>query len=337
MIRLGYSLSSEEMPPRDLVRYAAMAEQNGFEFASISDHFHPWLKKQGQSPFVWSVLGAISQATQRLSIGTGVTCPIMRIHPAIIAQAAATAAMLMPGRFFLGVGTGENLNEHIVGKHWPTIEIRHEMLREAVKIIRLLWRGGNQNYWGKYYTVEDAQVFTVPEQPPPIMVAAAGPTSAELAGQIGDGLISTMPDDNLVNIFRASDSGSGKPVYGQMTVCWAESEEQARHTAKEWWSVSAVPGALMAALRTPSEFESAASLVTEDLVAQSIICGPDPQKHIQKIEKFRSAGFDHVYIHQVGPDQEGFFRFYQREILPRYKEDRSHPAETQSAQRESQL
>ena len=337
MIRIGYSLSSEETAPDDLVRYAAMAEQNGFEFALISDHFHPWLKKQGQSPFVWSILGAISHATQRLSIGTGVTCPILRIHPAIIAQAAATAALLMPGRFFLGVGTGENLNEHIVGKHWPTIETRQDMLREAVKIIRLLWRGGNQNYWGKYYTIEDAQVFSLPENPPPILVAAAGTTSAELAGQIGDGLISTMPEENLVNKFRASDGGAGKPVYGQMTVCWAANENEAKRTAKEWWSVSAVPGALMSELRTPGEFESAASLVTEDLVAKSIVCGPDARKHIEKIEKFRSAGFDHVFVHQVGPDQEGFFRFYQREILPHYKESRNHAAETQNSEREDQL
>jgi G6PDH family F420-dependent oxidoreductase len=337
MIKIGYSLSSEEFAARDLVRYAAMAEQNGFEFALISDHYHPWLKKQGQSPFVWSVLGAISQVTHKLALGTGITCPIMRIHPAIIAQAAATAAMLLPDRFFLGVGTGENLNEHILGRHWPTIETRQEMLREAVKIIRLLWRGGNQSYCGRYYTVEDAQVFSLPENPPPIMVAAAGTTSAELAGQIGDGLISTMPVENLVNKFRASNGGAGKPVFGQMTVCWAETEKEARRIAKEWWSVSPLPGRLMTQLRTPAEFEAAVSLVSEDAVASSIVCGPDPAKHIEKMEKFHHAGFDHVYIHQVGPDQEGFFRFYQRDILPHFKETGNHAAEARSSQRETPL
>lgn len=317
MIEIGYSLSSEEMPPKELIRYAKRAEELGFGFALISDHYHPWIERQGQSPFVWSVVGAISEATERLQLGTGVTCPIMRMHPAIIAQAAATAAMMMPGRFFLGLGTGENLNEHILGKHWPPIEVRQDMLKEAVNILRRLWRGGNQSFHGKYFTVENGQVFSLPERPPPIMVAASGSTSAELAGSIGDGLISTMANEKLVKKFRVSDDAREKPCYGQMTVCWARKEEEATKIATEWWPVAAIPGKLMTELATPADFEAAAKLVDEDAVASNIVCGPDPEKYLAEIKSFTDAGFDHVYIHQVGPDQEGFFRFYERELAPK--------------------
>jgi G6PDH family F420-dependent oxidoreductase len=261
------------------------------------------------------VIGAVSEATERLQLGTGVTCPIMRIHPALIAQAAATAAMMMPGRFFIGLGTGENLNEHILGKHWPPIQVRREMLKEAVKILRLLWRGGNQSYWGKYYTVENAQIFSLPDQSLPIMIAASGTQSAELAGSIGDGLISTMANENFVKKFRAANNGAEKPCYGQMTVCWAEKEEAAKKTAMEWWPIAALPGKLMTELATPADFEAAAQLVSEDAVASSLVCGPDPEKYLAEIRSFTDAGFDHVYIHQVGPDQEGFFRFYERELV----------------------
>jgi coenzyme F420-dependent glucose-6-phosphate dehydrogenase len=318
-MKIGYSLSSEETTPADLVRYAVRAEQVGFSFALISDHFHPWLTRQGQSPFVWTVIGAIAQATKRIALGTGVTCPIVRIHPAIIAQAAATAALLMPGRFFLGLGTGENLNEHILGDSWPPYDVRRKMLQEAVMILRLLWRGGRQTYRGEYFTVEKAQVFSLPEKSPPIMIAAAGGRAAELAGEIGDGLISTMASESLVRKFQVSDAAREKPRYGQITVCWAKTEEEAKKIAKEWWAVAAIPGQLMSQLATPAEFAAVAQLVDEDAVAAKIICGPDPGKHLQEIEAYRKAGFDHVYIHQVGPDQSGFFEFYQREMLPKIK------------------
>jgi coenzyme F420-dependent glucose-6-phosphate dehydrogenase len=318
-MEIGYSLSSEESTAADLVRYAVGAEEAGFSCALISDHFHPWLTRQGQSPFVWTVIGAIAHATKRLAIGTGVTCPIVRIHPAIIAQAAATAALLMPGRFFLGLGTGENLNEHILGLYWPPSDIRRKMLQEAVMILRLLWRGGSQSYRGEYFTVEKAQVFSLPEKPPPIMIAAAGGRAAELAGEIGDGLISTLASDSLVRKFRISDGASEKPRYGQMTVCWAKTEAEAKKIAKEWWAVAAIPGELMSQLATPAEFEAVAELVDEEAVAAKMICGPDPERHLEEIESYRKAGFDHVYIHQVGPDQNGFFEFYQREILPKFK------------------
>lgn len=316
-LQIGYSLSSEETEPKALVRYAQTAEDVGFSFAVISDHFHPWITRQGQSPFVWPVIGAIAQTCRRLIVGTGVTCPILRIHPALVAQAAATATMVLDGRFFLGVGTGENLNEHILGLHWPPLPTRREMLAEAVCILRLLWRGGMSSYKGRYFTIEDAQIFSLPDNPPPIMVAAASPTAAEFAGSIGDGLISTAPQENIVQKFRASDDGTDKPCYGQMTVCWAKSRDEAKRIACEWWPVSAVPGKLMSSLATPAEFESVAKLISSDLVMASIVSGPDPEPYLERVKLYRDAGFDHIYIHQIGPDQDGFFQFCTREILPK--------------------
>lgn len=316
MTEIGYALSSEEHTPNDLVRHARLAEEAGFSFALISDHFHPWVDQQGHSPFVWSVIGAIAHATSRLRLGTGVTCPTTRIHPAIVAQAAATAAAMMPGRFFLGVGSGENLNEHILGGRWPAADERQEMLQEAVGVIRLLWQGGSQSHRGRYYTVENARLYTRPPQPPPIMVAASGPRAADLAGHIGDGLISTSPDREVVERFRAA-GGADKPRYGQFTVCWAAEEAQARRTAYQWWPNAAIAGELSQELPLPAHFEQAAGMVREEDVAESVVCGPDPAPHLAKIQAFAAAGFDHVYVHQVGPDQEGFFRFYQQEVLPK--------------------
>jgi G6PDH family F420-dependent oxidoreductase len=318
MVKLGFSLSSEEHAPNDLVRYAQQAEQAGFGYAMISDHFHPWIDQQGHSPFVWTVIGGIAQATEKLQLGTGVTCPIIRTHPAIIAQAAATSAAMMPGRFMLGVGTGENLNEHITGQHWPPIDVRQEMLEEAVQIIRDLWRGELYSHRGKYFTVENARIYTLPQSPPPILVAASGPESAALAGRIGDGLICVSPQAELIREFERA-GGSGKPKYGQLAVCWAESEQAARRIAHKWWPTAALRGAMTSELALPKYFEEAAQLVTEDQVAEAIVCGPDPQKHLDKINEYVQAGFDHVYIHQVGPDQEGFLNFYRREVLPNFQ------------------
>jgi G6PDH family F420-dependent oxidoreductase len=317
MINLGYALSSEEHPPNDLVRYAQRAEAVGFSFALISDHYHPWIDKQGQSPFVWSVIGAIAQATQRLHLGTGVTCPMLRIHPAVIAQAAATAAAMMPGRFFLGVGTGENLNEHILGDRWPPHQIRLEMLEEAIEVMRMLWDGGDQSYWGHYYIVENARLYTLPEEPPLVMIAAGGPESAEAAGQLGDGFIGTSPEAELIKQFEAG--GGEGPRYGQLTVCWAEDEAQAKRTAHEIWPNSGLTGELNQELRTPAHFEQAVKMVSEEDVAERLVCGPNPERHLEGIQKFIDAGYDHVYIHQIGPDQEGFFNFYQQKILPQFR------------------
>jgi coenzyme F420-dependent glucose-6-phosphate dehydrogenase len=237
MAQLGFALSSEEHQPNDLVKYARRGEEVGFTFALISDHFHPWIDRQGNSPFVWSVLGAIAHATRKLQIGTGVTCPTIRIHPAIIAQAAATIGAMMPGRFFLGIGTGESLNEHILGDRWPEFDIRAEMLEEAIQVIRLLWQGGNKSHHGKYYTVENACIYTLPDPLPPILIAAAGPKMATFAGRLGDGLITTSPDSEVAKTFEANKAKgqSNRRKIGQFGVCCAKDEATARRIAYEYW------------------------------------------------------------------------------------------------------
>jgi coenzyme F420-dependent glucose-6-phosphate dehydrogenase len=314
---LGYAISSEEHGSLDLVRHAQRAEQSGFPYALISDHFHPWTDLQGESPFVWGVLGAMAASTETLRVGTGVTCPTIRTHPAIIAQAAATAASLMPGRFFLGVGTGENLNEHILGDRWPSARERLEMLDEAVQVMRLLWKGELTSFAGDYYIVDNARIYTLPDEPVEVVVAAAEPDAVELAARIGDGLVSTAPEEELVQAYLEAD-GKG-PRYGQVTVCWAETEEDALRTAADVWPIAGLKGPLTQELPLPEHFEEAAAMVSEDDIAERIVCGPDPERHIAGIEKFVDAGFDHVYVHQVGPDQEGFLDFYEREILPAAK------------------
>jgi coenzyme F420-dependent glucose-6-phosphate dehydrogenase len=316
MLHIGYKLSTEEHAPNDLVRNARRAEEAGFSFAMISDHFHPWTDSQGQSPFVWSVIGAIAHATTRLELGTSVTCPTTRIHPAIIAQAAATSAAMMPGRFFLGVGSGENLNEHVVAQGWPETEIRQERLEEAIEVIRLLWRGGNRSHHGRHYSVENARLYTLPDPLPPIYVAAGGRKSAELAARVGNGLIGTDTDAELMKHFDGA-GGKGKPRYGEVSVCWAKDEKSARHTAHERWPTAAMDSSLAWELPLPAHFEAVAQLVTEDQVAEAITCGPDADAHVQAIREYAEAGYDHVCVHQVGPDQEGFLRFYEREVLPR--------------------
>jgi coenzyme F420-dependent glucose-6-phosphate dehydrogenase len=317
-MELGYALSSEEHRPLDLVRHARRAEEAGFPYALISDHFHPWIDRQGQSPFVWSVIGGIAMETERLRLGTGVTCPTIRTHPAIIAQAAATAAAMMPGRFFLGVGTGENLNEHILGDRWPSARERLEMLEEAIGLMRTLWEGEEKSFEGAYYVVDNARIYTLPEEPIEIMVAAAAEGAAELAARVGDGLVSTAPQTEVVEAFL--QAGGEGPRYGQVTVCWAKNEEEARRNAFEIWPNSALKGPLAQELALPSHFEAAIEMVTEDDVAESVVCGPDPEKHLDAIREFVETGFDEVYVHQVGPDQDGFLDFYEEEILPAVRE-----------------
>lgn len=318
MVELGYKLSSEEHPARDLVAQARRAEDVGFRFGMISDHFHPWVDKQGHSPFVWSIIGAISQATERLAVVTGVTCPTVRIHPVIVAQAAATSAALLPGRFMLGVGTGENLNEHILGTTWPSAAVRREMLDEAIQVMRSLWKGDFVSHRGPYFTVENARIYTLPQQPPPILVAASGEKAAELAAERGDGIVATAPDAELLQTFDRH-GGAGKPRYAEMTVCWAADEATARKTALEIWPNGGLSGELSQELPLPRHFEQAAKTVREDDVAESIPCGPDPERHRAALQEYVDAGFDHVAIHQIGPDQEGFFRFYEREVLPKFR------------------
>ena len=315
MTSIGYALSSEEHSPSDLVRHAALAEKVGFEFALISDHFHPWIDKQGHSPFVWSVLGGIAGATRTMQMGTGVTCPTIRIHPAIIAQAAATTADLFDGRFFLGLGTGENLNEHILGDHWPIYDDRRDMLVESIEIMRGLWKGKLFSHSGDHYVVENARIYTLPAKPPRIVIAAGGPESARVAAAQGEGLIVTSPDAEVIDAFRAS-GGADKPIYGQVTVCWAATEDEARKTAHRIWPNAGVPGDLSQELALPEHFEQASSLVTPESMAEHMPMGPDPERYLEAVREYIDAGVENVYIHQVGPDQAGFFRFWTDELQP---------------------
>lgn len=314
-VEIGYTLSSEERQPEELVRLAKLAEDIGFTYALMSDHYHPWTDRQGSAPFVWAVLGGIAASTRRLRVGTGVTCPIMRIHPAIIAQASATVGCLMPGRFFLGVGSGESLNEHVVAQGWPPPDMRQDMLEEAVDILRTLHGGGEQSHYGKFFQVHDARVYNLPSQRVPIYVAAAGEQAARLAARIGDGLICAAPLKEAVDAFSAA-GGATKPRYAQMTVCWAKTEEDGLRTAHECWPNAGLRGQFKNELPRTAYLEEAAQLVTPEMIKKEVVCGPDPQKHLEELSKFVKAGFDHVYIHQVGPDQEGFMRFCEREILP---------------------
>ena len=316
MATIGYWLSSEEHKANDLVQYARQAEELGFTHIMISDHYHPWIDKQGHAPFVWSIIGGIASVTKTVTLGTGVTCPMIRTHPAIIAQAAATAAAMMPGRFILGVGTGENLNEHILGDKWPPYLERLEMLEESIEVMRKLWEGKLTNHRGRYYTVENARIYTLPEQPIPVYIAAAGPETAEVAGRIGDGFINTSSEREPIEAFEQA-GGKGKEKHGQFTVCWAETKQEAVRTAYEIWPNSGLKGPLSQELPLPQHFEQAIQMVSEDDVAEAVVCGPDPQPYLDKIQEYADAGFTHIYLHQVGADQDGFFRFYQQELAPK--------------------
>lgn len=320
VVELGYTLSSEEHPPTDLVRFATRAERAGFQFAVVTDHFHPWTSRQGHAPFAWSVLGALTQATTSLRLMTGVTCPIRRLHPVQVAHASATIAAMAPGRFTLGVGTGERLNEHVLGQHWPSAGERLEMLEEAISIIRLLWTGEQVTRRGRWFNVDHARLFTRPEHPPPIFVAASGNHSAWLAAS-NDGLITTGANRQILRAFE-SHEGRGKPRIAMLHVYWSnEDEDTAKRKVIECWPNIAFTGSMHTDLATPEDFENAARLVKpEDLVDVTI--GPDPRPHIEAIREASRVGFDRVLLHQIGPDQEGFLRFFEREIAPTVRSER---------------
>jgi G6PDH family F420-dependent oxidoreductase len=316
MPELGYALSSEDHPPNELVRQAVLAERSGFTYCLISDHYHPWVDAQGHSPFVWATLGGIAHATEKIRVGTGVTCPMIRIHPAIIAQAAATVAAMMPGRFFLGVGTGENLNEHVLGDRWPLPDERLELLEESVEAMRLLWQGGEQTHRGRHYTVDHARVYDLPPQQVEVYVAAARENAATLAGRIGDGLISTAPNEKLVKSFDGA-GGTGKQKLGMMHCAYDMDAKQGLARATKLWPNLALKGPLGQDLATPADFEEAAAMVDEQDVAESTPCGPDPKPYLDAIAKYDEAGFTHVYIHQIGDNQDEFAEFAKRELMPK--------------------
>ncbi|MFI6788238.1 LLM class F420-dependent oxidoreductase [Nonomuraea sp. NPDC050383] len=317
MTTFGYFLSCEEHGPRELVRQAKAAERAGFEALWISDHFHPWLDAQGQSPFVWSVIGALAEATS-LPITTAVTCPLMRIHPVITAQAAATTAALSGGRFRLGVGTGEALNEHVIESRWPPAEERLEMLEEAVGLMRELFTGELVTHRGAHYRVDTARLYTLPDEPPPIYMSGFGPKAIELAGRIADGYISTGPSAEMVEQFHKA-GGAGKPAMGGLKVCYAPDEAEARRTVHRLWPNQGIQGEASQLLPLPRHFEQLAESVTEEQAVGGSPCGPDPEAHVQAIREYVDAGFDEVYVNQIGAEQDAFFDFYAREVLPRLR------------------
>jgi G6PDH family F420-dependent oxidoreductase len=316
MTRIGYTLMCEQSGPRELVRDAARAEQAGFEFEVISDHYFPWLTSQGHAPNAWVTLGALALATQSVELMTYVTCPTMRYHPAVVAQQAATVGLLSEGRFTLGLGAGENLNEHIVGRGWPPANVRQEMLVEAVEIIRGLFTGEYVNYSGQHFRVDSAKLFDLPDTPPPIGIAVSGHQSCELAGRLADAMIAVEPDASLGDRFDAA-GGSDKRRIGQVPISWDPSREAAIARAHEqfrWfgggWKVNAeLPG--------NAAFEAASQFVRPEDVADSIPCGPDVEAHVDAVRKFVDAGFTDIAVVQVGGDaQSDFLDWAERALLP---------------------
>ena len=312
-MRFGYFLSCEEYTPHQLVEQAVLAEQAGFDALWVSDHYHPWNDEQGQSPFVWSVIGAVSQACN-LPVTTAVTCPTVRMHPALVAQAAATSAVMLEGRFTLGLGSGEALNEHILGDAWPSADVRLEMLEEAVGVIRDLFTGETVTRDGAFYTVDTARLYTVPDQPPPIYLSGFGPKATELAARIGDGYITTSPDEELLGLFK--EKSGGKPAQAGVKVSYAPTEEEGIGNAHRLWANAGLPGELAQVLPSPQHFEQASQLVTEEMTAESVVCGSDLERHVDAFAPYVDAGFDEVYVANMGPHYAQMLRVYGDRVLP---------------------
>lgn len=318
-VKVGYKLFAEAYSPIELVRQAVRAEEAGFDFVEISDHYHPWLHDQGHSGFAWSILGSIAAKTSTLGLATGVTCPFIRYHPSIVAQAAATTALLSEGRFVLGLGSGERLNEHVVARGWPAAATRTEMLRESIEVIRLLWSGGYHSYDGRHIQLEDARVFDLPDELPPIVVAGSGGPAVKLAAELGDGLFTTDADRDLVDKYKKA--GGEGPRYAEVSLSWAPTEEAALKSAHTLFRFSATGWKVQAELPNPVNFEAASSVVREADIAESFAYGPDVQRHLEKIRTYADAGFDHLALVNAGPDVDGFFRFYADELAPALSKD----------------
>jgi G6PDH family F420-dependent oxidoreductase len=316
-MRIGYFLSCEEFGPNELVEQARLAQRAGLDRLWISDHYHPWNDEQGHSPFVWSVIGALAAAVPGMHVTTAVTCPTVRIHPAVIAQAAATSAVLLDGRFALGVGSGEALNEHILGDPWPEADVRLEMLEESIEVMRGLWEGGQYSHYGVHYAVENARIYTRPATPPDILVSGFGPKSVDLAARVGDGYVTVGPDKESVDRFR-SGAGGDKLVQGGTKVCWGPDQAECVKTVHRLWPNEALPGELAQVLPQPAHFEQAAELVTEEMIAESVVCGPDVDRMVQHFQEYADAGFDELYVQQIGDRQAEFFDMLARDVLPRF-------------------
>jgi coenzyme F420-dependent glucose-6-phosphate dehydrogenase len=313
----GLTLSSEEHPPKALVENARKAEAAGFDFVSISDHIHPWIDAQGHSPFVWGVLGAIGEATSDLEVAVGVTCPTIRIHPGIVAHAAATASLLLDGRFTFGIGSGENLNEHVLGHRWPPADVRLAMLEESLELMRELWKGEKTDFRGEFYEVENLRIYDPPEGDLPVVVSAFGPKATELAARIGDGWWSGGPDPDLQRTWK--DAGGSGPKYGQLNVCYGPDEEACRKTVLELWPNSGFPGELSQDLPTPQHFEQLADILTDEQALGPTPLGPDLDAIVESVQEYLDAGYDHLYFHQVGPDQDAFLDVWQSELGERVR------------------
>ena len=313
MAEIGYTMMCEQRPPKDLVEDLVEAERAGFDFSVISDHFHPWLEEQGHSGYAWSILGAAANATERIPLMTYVTCPIIRYHPAVVAQKAATMALLSDGRFSLGLGAGENLNEHVVGRDWPPVDVRHEMFREAIEIIRRLLDGGYVTYHGDHFDVDSAKLFDLPDEPPPIGVAVSGRSSCEIAGRQGDFAIATQPMAELMEMFREA-GGTGKPGVAQIPVCWGPDEAECRRLAREQFRWAAGGWKVQAELPNPVNFDAYSQFVREEDVAELVPCGPDADGIAEGVKQFVEAGFDRVALVQIGDRQKEFCDFYEEEL-----------------------
>ncbi|MDL5154689.1 TIGR03557 family F420-dependent LLM class oxidoreductase [Actinomycetospora termitidis] len=304
-LKIGYKLIAEAYGPAEMVRQCVLAEQAGFDFVEISDHFHPWVSEQQHSGFAWSMLAAMAAKTERIELATGVTCPFIRYHPAVIAQAAATTQILAEGRFTLGVGSGERLNEHVVGQGWPPVHVRHRMFRESLEIIRLLWQGGYQSYEGRHLTLEDARVFDLPDELPRIVVAAGGSRAATLAAELGDGLFVTEPSADLVAAYQGA-GGSG-PAYAEVPLAYAGTEDEAAESARRLFRFGITGWKVQAELPNPVNFDAATALVTADVMRSNFGCGPDLDRHLEVTKPFVDAGYDHLALINAGPDVDGFF------------------------------
>jgi G6PDH family F420-dependent oxidoreductase len=313
----GYTMMCEQSRPDRLVRDVQLAEQVGFDFSVISDHYQPWLSEQGHSGYAWSILGAAAQATERIPLMSYVTCPILRYHPAVVAQKAATVQILSGNRFRLGLGSGENLNEHVVGRGWPAVGVRHQMLSEAIDIIAALLEGQESvNYRGRYFDVEQAKLWDLPDERVPIGVAVSGNDSCRLAGQKADVMVAVEPEAELVEKFEQA-GGEGKPKVGQVALCYDEDKDEAIRRAHEQFRWFGLGWKVNADLPNPEGFEGATQFVTQDQVAESLSCGPDVEAHVEAIKPFVDAGFTEVALVQIGAEhQQPFVEWAERELLP---------------------
>ncbi|CAN5860609.1 LLM class F420-dependent oxidoreductase [soil metagenome] len=315
MPQYGFKLMTELHGPAELLRQAKLAEEAGFAFVGISDHIHPWLDSHGHSSFAWSVLGALAAGTERIGLATMVTCPFVRYHPAVVAQMAATIGVMSNGRFALGVGAGERLNEHVVGRGWPAADERHEMLRESIEAIKALWTGGFQTYRGRHVTVEDARIYDLPAEPIELFCAAGGEEAARLAADVADGLCATDPLPELVEGFVAA-GGNRSNTWAEAAMSWDDDEAKARKVAHERLRFSAQGWKVMAELPNPVNFEAATEPVTEDDMADAVPCGNDPQRFAAAVRAYVDAGFEHVAVLPAGDDSEGFIGFWTDKVRP---------------------